>query len=356
MSECKNYKMKWAIIGAGPAGIAAVGKLLDAGINPNQITWIDPNFTVGDFGQKWSQVSSNTTVLLFLKFLNACRSFQFKDCPVDFEINHLPVVNACLLQQVADPLQWITNQLMQKVNCIRAKVEALTHYMGAQWQIKTTGNTLFATNVILAIGSDPIQLPLSGPPLIPIEIALDRHLLQAAYSKQDTIAVFGGSHTAIVTMYNLIELGVGQIINFYRSPLKYAVYLEDWILHDNTGLKHYSAAWARKYLEIQPLQNIERILVTDQSFESKLATCNKAIYAVGFERRKLPYIYPYENIEYNTSTGILAPGLFGLGIAFPQGKYDPLGNFEYRVGLWKFMDYLEYILPIWLSYDLTVGE
>ena len=44
----KNFD--WAVIGAGPAGIAAIGKLLDAGIEPQRIAWIDPTFAVGDFG------------------------------------------------------------------------------------------------------------------------------------------------------------------------------------------------------------------------------------------------------------------------------------------------------------------
>ena len=42
----------WTVIGAGPAGIAAVGKLLDHGIAPEKIAWIDPAFAAGDLGAK----------------------------------------------------------------------------------------------------------------------------------------------------------------------------------------------------------------------------------------------------------------------------------------------------------------
>ena len=38
---------QWAVVGAGPAGIAAVGKLLDNAVNPASILWIDPQFKVG---------------------------------------------------------------------------------------------------------------------------------------------------------------------------------------------------------------------------------------------------------------------------------------------------------------------
>ena len=35
MDNCKHFD--WAIIGAGPAGIAAIGKLIDNGIDPNSV-------------------------------------------------------------------------------------------------------------------------------------------------------------------------------------------------------------------------------------------------------------------------------------------------------------------------------
>ena len=57
----------WTVIGAGPAGIAAVGKLLDRGIAGKDIAWIDPAFAAGDIGAKWRSVSSNTQVGVFLE-------------------------------------------------------------------------------------------------------------------------------------------------------------------------------------------------------------------------------------------------------------------------------------------------
>jgi len=58
----------WTVIGAGPAGIAAVGRLLDHGIAPEEIAWVDPAFAAGDLGAKWRSVSSNTQVGLFLSY------------------------------------------------------------------------------------------------------------------------------------------------------------------------------------------------------------------------------------------------------------------------------------------------
>ncbi|HXL73262.1 MAG TPA: pyridine nucleotide-disulfide oxidoreductase, partial [bacterium] len=39
-----NKKYDWAIAGAGPAGIAALGQLLDRGIAGEKILWLDPHF------------------------------------------------------------------------------------------------------------------------------------------------------------------------------------------------------------------------------------------------------------------------------------------------------------------------
>jgi hypothetical protein len=341
--------LDWAIIGAGPAGIAAVGKLMDQGIPAQKIGWVDPHFRVGDLGYKWNQVPSNTSVSLFLTFLNACKAFNFKERTTKFHIESLDPKETCALKHIVEPLQWVTDHLKKKVHSHETIAMALNLSQG-RWEIKTQTHSLFAKNVILAIGSDTKTLPHTGPELIHLETALNPEKLKKAIGPQDTIAVFGSSHSAILVLANLIELKAKKVINFYRSPHKYAIFLEDWILYDDTGLKGFSAKWAKQHLDGTPPKNLQRVLTTDHTFDESLALCNKAIYAVGFERRKLPILEQYEQLQYDDRTGIIAPGLFGLGLAFPQAKLNPLGRVDYRVGLWKFMDYLHSILPIWIKY------
>ena len=60
----------------------------------------------------------------------------------------------------------------------------------------------------------------------------------------------------------------------------------------------------------------------------------------------------YEHSQYNPHVGIIGPGLFGLGIAYPELKPDPFGSVESQVGLWKFMVYLNKILPLWFKYHV----
>ncbi|AFJ42920.1 hypothetical protein [Francisella orientalis] len=37
-------RYKWAVVGAGPAGMTTIGQLLDSGINTKNMLWIDPKF------------------------------------------------------------------------------------------------------------------------------------------------------------------------------------------------------------------------------------------------------------------------------------------------------------------------
>ncbi len=341
---------QWAVIGAGPAGIASVGKLLDNGIQAKDIVWIDPNFTVGDFGTRWRNVPSNTKVELFLKFLYASDAFDFKNCQEDFALKRAPVNKTCELRLMADPLQWVTHHLKEKVHAIQDIAETLK-LDKRTWQIKLRHAEIQATNVILANGAEPKNLPLSAPPIIPLHIALDSENIKTACRSEDTIAVFGSSHSAVLILRNLIEnCSVKRIVNFYQDQLLYAVYLNDWILFDDTGLKGPTAEWSRENLHGNLPDNLIRLHSNEENIEHYLPQCDKVIYAVGFNRRTLPVVDELAHMKYIEQTGIIAPGLFGLGIAFPEAKYNPFGMVEYRVGLWKFMDYLNRIMPVWLNY------
>lgn len=354
----------WTVIGAGPAGIATVGKLLDSGVSPDQVLWVDPAFQGGDLGQKWRPVSSNTKVSLFLDFLRACKSFKYDSCPIDFPLNKLPGGDTCPLHYIADPLQWVTDHLRESVPSIEGEVQEL-HQCENGWQIKLAchPSSILSKRVVLAVGADPITLPIfNDKHIVPVETMLDPDQLSHAVDPQDTIAVFGSSHTAIIALYNLMELvkihPFLKVINFYRSPLKYAEYLDGWILYDNTGLKGYSAQWARQHLEDKSLPNeefpnLERIHLEESCFQEKYKSCTKVIQALGFKRRQTIHlkdsIQDHHDFPYDDQTGRIAPGLYGVGIAFPQGFTDRAGNFEYRVGMWKFMDYIDKVLPIWMA-------
>ncbi|NNM58474.1 MAG: FAD-dependent oxidoreductase [Legionellales bacterium] len=344
-----NSSFEWAVIGAGPAGIAAIGKLIEKGVNAENITWIDPEFKVGDFGTRWQKVSSNTRVGLFLKFFEACEAFQYDPATSDFAIQQLAPEKTCLLDVAAEPLRWITENLKNKVHAIRGKAQQLK-LSNRQWEILLANKTVYAKNVILATGAEPKSLLFPSVEEIHLATALDPDKLAASCSETDVIAVFGSSHSAMLILRTLLEkCQVKKVINFYLSPLRYAVYFDDWILFDDTGLKGMAADWARININGKLPTKLERIIAHEENIRLTLPLCDKAIYAVGFQKRLIP-VEGMHSLEYNDRSGIIAPGLFGLGIAFPEAKIDRYGTLEYRVGLWKFMEYLNHVMPIWLKY------
>lgn len=337
---------EWTVIGAGPAGIAAVGRLLDHGAD--SIAWIDPAFAAGDIGQKWRSVSSNTHAGLFLEYFNGCKSFRFSEAP-PMPLREIDAGETCALALVAEALLWVTGQLRERVNTVTTTATAL-YLSDRRWRIETEQREIFSRNVILAVGAVPRKLCHPGLEEIPVEVALDPEKLSRQALSGATVGVFGSSHSSMIVLPNLLRQPVEKVINFYRSPLKYAVYFDDWILFDDTGLKGQAAVWARENIDGVLPELLHRCLVSSPEFAEDLARCDRVVYTVGFERRTLPETPQWGRLDYNPTTGILAPGLFGVGIAFPQYAEDPHGYGQFRVGLKKFMDYLDAVLPLWLRY------
>lgn len=338
----------WAVIGAGPAGIAAVGKLLDHGIVPGQIAWIDPAFGAGDLGQKWRPVSSNTQAGTFVDYLESSAAFEFSAAP-PMPLREVDPEETCALALIADPLVWVTERLRERVTTFETTATAL-FLERRQWRIETPLEDLASLRVILAVGAVPRKLCYPRLVEIPLEVALDPEKMAGETLDDLTVAVFGSSHSSMIALPHLLRHPVKKVINFYRSPLRYAVYLDDWILFDDSGLKGRAAVWARENIDGVLPDRLERCWVSSPEFDDKLAACDRVVYTVGFERRTLPETKQWGQLEYNPNNGILAPGLFGLGIAYPARAVDRYGYVEYRVGLKKFVDHLESVLPLWLRY------
>ncbi|MGL5741397.1 MAG: FAD-dependent oxidoreductase [Legionella sp.] len=339
---------QWAVVGDGPAGIAAVGKLLDNGVVPEALLWVEPYFKVGDLGHYWRNVSSNTKVKYLKDFLLAVQSFNYKKAP-DFELNHLPTDETCTLRYAVEPLQWITEQFLQKVHAVKTTVHNM--FLSERlWSLCSNEETYQAKQVVLATGALPSALNYPGVNVIPFDVAIDKEKLTSVIKRDETYGVFGSSHSAIIILKHLVDLNVKKAINFYRSPCTYAIEMEDWILFDNTGLKGQSAAWARENIDGVLPPNLVRYNISEPNISRFLPECDQVIYAVGFEQRKSIVIGDYEYSRHNPYVGIIGPGLFGLGIAYPETRADMYGNVESQVGLWTFMVYLENVLPIWLKY------
>src|SRR5579875_83648 len=162
------HDFEWAVVGAGPAGISAVGTLLDQEISAKDVVWIDPTFGGGDFGMLWGNVPSNTRVGDFAQMFTSCRSFAFDDRSAKFPIEDLAKESFCELRYVGDVLRAFTAVLRENVASHAGFVARCTSMRGG-WRLQLRdGTTICARNVVLAIGAQPRRLAFAGVTEIPL--------------------------------------------------------------------------------------------------------------------------------------------------------------------------------------------
>lgn len=359
-----------AVIGAGPAGLACVGNLLDRlkmSVN-DRILWIDPRFSAGRL-ENYPQVPSNTKVCLFTRFAEACESFKcaesktYKSLVEDFDPQR-----GCQLKWAAELCKELTAGIKGQVDTFQGQVDAIEHSVDGFWNVKILDQSFKAKLIFLATGSRPKDAPPPGDATIHLDDALNPQILESKYAETDTISVYGSSHSAMLVLKNLLDSpkSPARIINIYRQEARFAEFPDplncpDKILHDNTGLKGETAEWARTwvYLTAEELEKkfggkLIRVKVTTGGGDGVKAA-DKSIFAIGYERNPLPaIIYSSSSTPLDPSSLDCTPsgqlktadipaieGLFGFGIAFPERVVDLDGTGEAAVGLWKFMRHIK---------------
>lgn len=343
----KTKTYKWAVIGAGPAGIATIGQLLKQGVQLSDIAWCDKQFKAGDLGQYWFPVMSNTIVKLFTQFFQVCPEFEYETFANHCKLSSLPANETCCLAYVVEALHCVTEVLKSKIDHYQMEVSEVKRTHGA-WQL-CGSEIVSAQRLVLALGGQARELNYDQCQKIHLETALNPEKLAKVCGADDTVAVFGSSHSSVLIMKALVEIGVKRIINFTREPLKFALNMGDWTLFDNTGLKGTAAIWARENLLDNLLPQIEQVFSNDENVARLLPECTQSVQAVGFKRREIK-IQGVPMLNHNAHNGIIAPSIFGVGIAFPEETVDMYGNRELSVGMWKFVRYLEKVVPLWMQY------
>ena len=342
-----HYKV--AVVGAGPAGLAVLSTLLDIGTN--SILWIDPHFNAGRLST-YTEVPSNTKVKLFQQYVTTSPSLDRYASEALAQFDSQDPDRGCSLSFAVRMVKTLTDSIRQhdtsRVRCSENFVKEL-RFQDGKWHFDS-GEVV--EQVYLATGSAPSKYRSpEGVQDIDLDLALKPSNLPHVVSESDVVGVVGSSHSAMLALRNLVDckLRPKKIINFYRSPLLYAIYMDNWILYDNTGLKGEVADWSKQEVDTGNLEAkgvVTRICVKDRTMEEQLELwrgCTKLIQAVGFSRNPLPKIIvdgkELVNAEYDPLSARIADGLFGYGIAFPEQTTDPYGNRELAVGLWKFMRY-----------------
>ncbi|PWY71445.1 hypothetical protein BO70DRAFT_365167 [Aspergillus heteromorphus CBS 117.55] len=232
--------------------------------------------------------------------------------------------------------------------------------------------------LVLCTGSHPTEVPIHVPghniESLDLDVVLKPSELMSHLPRDLplTVAVVGASHSAILALLNLVDLARTshpqlRVKWFTRHPLRYAEYMDGWILRDNTGLKGHAAEFARQQLEDDKLASSEAgrfITKVDcgggqeqAQYERHLPSCSYIVQAVGFTRDALPELsvngvllepeFDSASGGFRDGSGRAVRGLFGAGIAFPERVVDPYGNVEHAVGFFKFMKYIKRVIPQW---------
>ncbi|KAK5991693.1 Monooxygenase AgnR1 [Cladobotryum mycophilum] len=401
------------VAGGGPSGIAVVGNLLAHLPQQHRQLWADPLFKAGRVNGRYREVPSNTKVELFSKFATAVEPFRHivdnAVRPNAFTaLGELPQDKGCELGHAADICLMLSDGIGQHFNHVQrhsgeitaACLDKATNLWTVFLDNKDTATT---PRLVLCTGSSPISEPthilreITSQAKQTIQnLHLDTALTPSILGKTikanvpATVAVIGASHSAILVLMNLFNLAITthphlKIKWFTRHQnLRYAKYMDGWILYDNTGLKGEAAQWARENLEdsaffSSPVSKVITKLWTPGELEEgvygdELPTCTHIVQAIGYRRDALPNLSSVENpgaapqslsIEHDGLTGRFfdessrglpaqdrahIPGLFGAGIAFPERVTDPAGNVEHAVGFWKFMNFCKRVVPQWAEF------
>ncbi len=337
-----TYQSEWTIVGAGIAGITALAVLIDSGIDPSSISWIDPEFNVGRVGKYYRNVPGNVQTNRLILYVDNCPFFKnISSSSLTALYNNYNLDEFQPLHVIADPLIDFTAYLCSKVTPIQDTITEL-NYVDDHWALKGINSITHAQNVILAIGGHPKRLNYDIPE-IPLDDALDRERLTARLSCDDYVAVFGSMHSAILVLKFLSECSVQRIVNFYKNPYFYGV----------PGLEGATATWAENVLEKNQLHNISRILNNDENIKTILPLCTKVIYAIGYEPNPI-LVNGSSPLTFDENTGIIDHNLYGIGIAFP-----PTGIFYgqkiAKNGLHTYLNYAKKLVPQWVVNEKSMS-
>lgn len=300
----KHYK--YAVIGAGPAGIITVTQLLEQNISKSDILWLDSEFKVGRLGKYYQNVPSNQKAQRYTVFLNSCETYK------KLNYSSFDVIKK-FNQQEEPPLSLIVQFLQDITDYLRARVKSISdNILNIEravpfWKINGASSHYLASKVILATGCHPKTLDLLIP-TIPLDDAIDEKKLRKIVNTKDRVLVIGSAHSALLIMKYLSDLKVAKIINLYTKSPTYGMY---------GGLEGITAWWTKEILEKNKPQNIDRYVYSAEEAKKQAQNCTKVIYAFGYEKTSVP-VNTTEELIFNPLTNSLAENLYGIGFAFPD--------------------------------------
>jgi hypothetical protein len=211
------------------------------------------------------------------------------------------------------------------------------------WVLKTPTATYEVQQVVLCTGADPRVLHYPKPH-IPLEMALSPSRLGTYLQGGERVVVFGTSHSGTLVLRNLRRIGCRLTAVYHGdTPFRWARN------HDSEGLKQESAVIADEIVGALWGTETPILLSTSSPVELVRAVMDAdyVVYATGFVGRHPPIIGLGGSSvgSYTPTTAMIAPGVWGFGIAYPGMYEKPRGGLAPDVGFMGFVLHILKCMP-----------
>jgi len=325
---------EYAIVGGGISGIISISVIYSQ-YPTAKILWIDSDsFSGGDL-RKYPEVPANTPINKLIEFIGAIYNLLGINSTFTDECEILGVNNFKL---------YCLSEELRKISAIIHDIKSISietgyiksiDYRNAVWNLESK-KTYVSKKVVLAIGGVPKKLNYNIPE-IPINVALNPKKLRELYLKGKKITVFGNSHSGILILKNLTDLGIENVQNIIKSPIKIP-YLNNKgeAIYQESGIRGIGLNWALQNLVPKNKTNIQINTYT----ENLIINSDYVIYSVGLKPRHMKitnYGKPITFMDDFNDSGLLFTNLYGIGVAFPK-YYTLYGDCEYEIGMWEFLN------------------
>ena len=320
----------YIVVGGGLAGIISVIVLKQKYPNGN-IAWIDNHgFSGGDLSI-YPKVPANTPIKKVERFINILYGM------IDISDNE-PFVCNSLKEEIfelgcfAKELVKITKKIKENYNCFTDNVLQINKHT-THWTLRGEKFSYPAHKIILAIGSSHNILDNSKNRIELID-ALHPDILKTYDVENKRIIVYGNSHSGMLILKNLYELGCKHITNVYKHKVRIPYMKNGVEVYDQTGLRGVGVKWSQ---EVLPNSNIKQV----QCDKFILNEYDYVIYAVGLSPRRILIVGDdldiIDSASYDRITGKICEGVYGIGVAYPD-YYELEGVTEYKVGMFEFLE------------------
>jgi hypothetical protein len=232
----------------------------------------------------------------------------------------------------------LTKELVKITNIIKERCSYFTDTIlqikkhTTHWTVKGENFSYPTHKVILAIGSSHRILDTSHNHISAID-ALNPKVLKTYDLEDKKVILYGNSHSGMLILKNLYDLGCKNITNVYKHKIRIPYKKNGIEVYDQTGLRGVGEKWSQ---EVLPNSNIKQI----HCDEFKLTDYDYVIYAVGLVSRRILIIIDNNIIDsssYDKETGKVCEGIYGIGIAYPD-YYTLDGILEHKVGMFEFLE------------------